>query len=225
LVSPLSIALFVGIPAVVIVGLGFVLNTFRGTILGSARSVGEVFTGIFTEPITGAVEQLSDAFNFPDINIRIPALNISGGGINLPDFGPGVGEPGGPPDIDDVPLAPDENLLCRVLGIGCPGGERPTAPLPPAPTPTPDPIEDSLTVLRGSLPVSTSQGRLRLERGEILERFPGTVALFDVLTTRETEFLPFTAAGVRGSLEAGQGLRVSGQIFQEAPGAALLGGA
>ena len=75
---------FVGIPAVIIVALGAALNFFRPQIFGAASSVGEVFTGIFTQPIRGAIDQINQSIgDLPDINIDIPGINITGGGINI----------------------------------------------------------------------------------------------------------------------------------------------
>jgi len=228
LVSPLSIALFIGIPVAVIVGLGFVLNTFREQIVSSASATGSVFASIFTSPITGFIEQVSGAFsNLPDIGINVPRLNIGGGGITLfgQDIGNisleaplGVDQPGGPPDIDDVPLAPDETLACRLFGIGCPSGGPPTAPIPdPGPTPGPGPMEEFGGRFAQSFRVTGIEGSVSFEELQRLQ--PGAVVgLFDVLGTPETEFLPFNVAGVQSSLEMGQRLRLSGQVFQDIRG-------
>jgi len=219
LVSPLGIALFVGIPAAVIVGLGFLLNTFRGTILGSARSVGEVFTGIFTEPISGAVEQISGAFsNLPDIDVRIPALNIGGGGITL--FGEDIATSfeNAINDIPDPLPEPTGRFERNRPGRG--GGGTPI--------PRMEEVIDPLSredLLPGSLVVSLSGGQRRLTRQEIFSQFPGTIALFDVLNTDPVEFLPFTQVGAEQSLRLGQDLRVSGQLFESQPGLNLLAGA
>jgi len=220
--------LFVGIPAAVIVGLGALFSAFRDPILGSARNLGEVFQGIFTQPVVGFIGGISEAFgNLPNINVRIPSLNISGGGINIPEnffnILPNIGQPGGQPDIDDVPLAPDETLLCRLFGIGCPGGEQPQPPIP-EPEPEPPMMDPQTGELFGgrfaeSFNVQTSQGVQNLSFEEVQGLQPGAVlGLFDVLGTQETEFLPFNLAGVQGSLEAGQRLRLSGQVFQDIRG-------
>ena len=197
---------FVGIPAVIIVALGATLNFFRPQIFGAASSVGEVFTGIFTQPIRGAIEQINQSIgDLPDINIEIPSLNITGGGFNitnpfegfeLPDiFGGGNGE-----SLSMSPISP---------------------PLPPPETE----VGPSFTLLSGSLPVSLSTGLERISRSDIIERFPGTLALFDIRSTPKVEFLPFGEAGILSAVEQGLDLRVSGQIFQERPGLNVLLGA
>jgi len=228
LVSAISIALFVGIPVAVIVGLGFVLNTFREQIVSSASATGSVFASIFTSPVTGFINQISGAFSdLPNINVNIPSLNIGGGGITIggEDVGDllnlGVGEPGGPQDIDDVPLAPDESLACRLFGIGCPGGEQPTPPVP-EPTPEPGPMEEGPQFggrFAESFNVQTSSGIQQFSFEELQQLQPGAVVgLFDVLGTQQTEFLPLNVEQVQASLGAGQRLRLSGQVFQDIRG-------
>lgn len=197
---------FVGIPAVIIVALGAALNFFRPQIFGAASAVGSTFTGIFTQPILGAIEQINQSLgDLPDINIDIPALNITGGGFNITN--------------------PFEGFEFPDLFGG--GDSSDASPTPP---PTPDPPVTDLpdpgfTILGGSLPVSLAGGLQRLSRQEIVERFPGTLALFDLRSTETVEFLPFGEAGILSAVEQGLDLRVSGQIFQERPGLKTLLGA
>ena len=76
----LNIALFVGIPAAVIVGAGFLLNRFRGTITSSATSIGSTLGTIFTAPVAGFIGGVSEQLGgLPDIDIRIPGINVTGG--------------------------------------------------------------------------------------------------------------------------------------------------
>ena len=194
---------FVGIPAVIIVALGAALNFFRPQIFGAASSVGEVFTGIFTEPLRGAIGQINRSLgDLPDINIQIPTLNIGGGGISLPDIGDPLG------DLSNFLFPPAEG-----------------SPMPPPLPPPETEVGPSFTLLSGSLPVSLSTGLERISRSDIIERFPGTLALFDIRSTPKVEFLPFGEAGILSAVEQGLDLRVSGQIFQERPGLNVLLGA
>ena len=207
MVSALSIALFVGIPAAVIVGLGLVFTTFRDTILTSSRNLGSVFTGIFTEPISGAIEQVSGAFSdLPPIRIDVPNLQFGGGGVSL--FGQDIG------NFLEQLLGQDNGEMPSVNG----NGDTPT----PTPTPTP-PMEEPGPLFGGRFAeffnVSTSQGVQRLSFEEVQGLQPGNViGFFDVLGTSETEFLPFNVQQVQASLEAGQRLRLSGQIFEDIKG-------
>jgi len=205
LVSAVSIALFVGIPIAVIVGLGLLANTFRSQILGSASALGEVFGGVFTRPVTGFIEQLSGAFSdLPDIDINVPALNIQGGGVN-------IGAPNG--NGFELPNA------CSLFGIGCDEETTMTEP-GPGPTPGPGPEIDQPQFggrFAEQFRVTGIEGSVSFE--ELQQLQPGAVVgLFDILGTKETEFLPFNVAGVQGSLEAGQRLRLSGQVFQDIRG-------
>lgn len=209
MVSGISIALFVGIPVAVIVGLGLLANTFRSQILGSASALGEVFGGVFTNPVRGFIDQISGAFSdLPDIDINVPSLNIQGGGVN-------IGDPNGNGGGFELPN------LCNVFGIGC--DEPGPGPMEePGPTPGPGPEVDQ-PLFGGAFAqffnVQTSEGIQRLSFEELQATQPGAVVgLFDVLGTQETEFLPLNVEQVQASLEAGQRLRLSGQVFQDIRG-------
>lgn len=208
----LNLLLFVGIPAVAIVALGTVLNFFREPILGGARATGEVFTSIFTEPVRAGVEQISTAFSdLPDIAIRVPRIVL-----DIPDIpNPFEGLFGNGSDTETPSLPAIVDAPGQV-----PGRESRVNPRDPVLDVTPE-----LTLLPGSLPVSLAGGTQRISRSEIIEKFPDTLALFDVRATPGTEFLPFSRAGILSAVEEGLGLRVSGQIFQERPGLKVLLGA
>jgi len=206
MVSAISIALFVGIPTAVIVGLGFLANTFRDPILSSARSLGEVFTGIFTEPVRGAVQQVSGAFsNLPDINVDIPSLNIGGGGITL--FGEDIATTFGNvlDDLPDPMSEPTGRFDRNRPGRG--GGVN---------------INPEPRLLPGSLPVGSPGSLRRISREQVLEEFEGAIGVFDLRSTPQTEFLPLTEQAVRFFRGQGENLRISGSLFEGSPGQALL---
>jgi len=209
----LNLALFIGIPAAVIVGLGFILSTFRDPIVSSARASGEVFSSIFTGPVQGFVEGISGAFSdLPDIKLRVPGIDLSFGESNLqnpfenifPEIPPGA-------DIDVLPLGPNESITDRVFN-------------PPTPTPTPQIEVPGLTVLPGELTITTPTGIQRQSRADIVQQNPGVLALIDFLSTERVEFLPVGEEALRFFEQADSDIRISGQIFQERPGANILFG-
>jgi len=223
-----SIALFVGVPVAVIVGLGFVLNQFREPILRSAGAVGGVLAGVFTRPFTSFIDVVSTAFSdLPDIQIRIPGFNISQGLVTF--------------DVDPIPgniIPGTDQLLPGVTpgGITIPEGctVRPdgtiSCPTPPSTNLFPEAGATGFTLAGepGSSILVTDPftgERERVTRTEIVERFPDVVGIFDLLSTRETEFLPLSAFLVE-QLGGAEQLRLSGQIFQEIPSVqSVVGGA
>ncbi len=219
-----SIALFVGLPAVAIVAIGFLFTRFRGQILGSASAVGETFAGIFTRPVSGFIETVSTAFtDLPDIGIRLPGINISGGlfrfiqeaaAISPGNIIPGTDmlEPGITPGGVTIPegctLNPDGTTFC---------------PTPPSADLFPEAEAAGLTIFQGgsilvNLPPLPGEGDLRLKRltrEEIIDIFPAAVGLFDILSTKATEFIPLSVSDLR-QFAPGE-IRLSGQLFEEFP--------
>jgi len=212
-----SIALFVGVPVAVIVGLGFVLNQFRDPILRSAGAVGGVLAGIFTRPVTSFIDVVSTAFSdLPDIQIRIPGFNIEQGLVTFDtppipgNIIPGTDEllPGVTPGGITIP----EGCTVRADGtISC--------PTPPSTNLFPEAEGAGFTIfgVPGSSILLTdlfTGERERVTRPEIIERFPEAVGLFDLLATQATEFLPLSANLVE-QLGGQEQLRLSGQLFEE----------
>jgi len=225
----LNIALFVGIPAVVIVGLGLVFTRFRGEILGGASAVGTTFAGIFTRPVTGFIETISSAFSdLPDIDIQIPGINLTGGlftftqeasAISPGNIIPGtdVLQPGETPEGVTIPEG------CRVNPdgtISCDTPPTATDPTDPASIPgfIPTAEGSELTPFAESFLFQTSPDAplMRGSLEEILAVVPGAIGLFDFIGTPQVEFIPVA----ENQLEFfGESIRFSGQLFQEISGA------
>lgn len=215
----LNLALFVGIPVAVIVTLGFVLNRFRGEILGSASALGSVFAGIFTSPVTGFLEQISTAFSdLPDIQIKIPGINIEQGLFTITQETPGTGgivngvtiPPGcsiGPQGQLDCPTPPTFDVCAEnpeLCNGGLPGAEAAGFTL----------FEGGSILVNFPIrPGETESRRFRLSREEIVEEFPRAIGIFDILATPETEFFPFSVEAAR--FIGLENIRLSGQLFEE----------
>jgi len=225
----LNIALFIGIPAAVIVGLGLVFTRFRDPILGSASAVGETFAGVFTRPVTGFVETISTAFSdLPDIQIRLPGFDIVQGLVTVSaeeqispgNIIPGTDEllPGVTPEGVTIPEG------CRLNADG-----TISCPTPPTTNLFPEAEAAGFTIFGqpGSSILLTDPftgERERVSRPEIIERFPEAIGLFDLRATQATEFFPLSANLVE-QLGGGDQLRLSGQLFQEIPTVESIGGA
>jgi len=214
-----SILLFVGVPVAVILGLGFVLNTFREPILGAARSTGEVFSSIFTEPIRAGITQVAGAFSdLPDIDIRIPGINVSGGLFTFTQDQPVrdiSGEvapvPGGEVTFgEDTTFDPNTGII---------EGSPPMLNLDPLPE-----VEAAEFT-----PVNVGRSFLvageRLSRAEIISNFPEAIGLFDVGFTPGVDFLPLGEAAVRNLTSRDIDVRLTGQLFSEISNVNQIGGA
>ncbi len=212
----LNIALFVGVPAVVIVGLGLVFTRFREQILGGASAVGSTFAGIFTRPVTGFIGGISTAFgDLPDIDIRIPAVNITGGGINLPGGGStGLFEQTtNDPDFPmEDPLPPSCECGSRIVQDS--QGNTRTECIPCDRPVPPDTPSGGLTPFAESFLFQTGVDRplMRGSLEDVLAVVPGAIGLFDFLATPQIEFIPVA----ENQLEFfGESIRFSGQLFEE----------
>jgi len=224
-----SIALFVGVPIAVIVAAGFLLNRFREPIFQSASSLGEVLGQTITRPVSGFISGVSTQLgNLPDIDLRIPGINLSLGQGTIFQEGPGPSSLAGKEvEFGDGQLKIPQG--CTVLPSGqvsCPTPPtferddpppREQAP-PPPPPPVPEAEAASLTLLGGSLPIEIAGEITRLSRQDIITLQPNAVGLFDILGTPKTEFLPLSTEAVGFFQDAGQRLRLSGQLFQEIKG-------
>jgi len=214
------IALFVGIPAIIIIAVGFALRMFQPTIFSSASAIGETLAGIFTRPVTGFIGSISGAFaDLPDIVIDVPGLVIGGGGVT---FGDGNGElvappPGEVPFMGGTITTPPGCFINANGQIECPTPPIFTPPPPPSNGGLIPPAEASeLTPREGSLAVDISgQGLTSLPISEIIGLTPGVLGLFDILGTEQVEFLPLSLEAIQFFQESGQELRLSGQLFEE----------
>jgi len=227
----LSLALFIGIPAAVIVGLGYVFTQFRDPILGSAQSVGETFAGIFTRPITGAIGTLSTAFgDLPDFEIKLPGINITQGTVKITEESEtesilaGQTVPSGGVNV----MIPKDTMVDPETGIV-------SSSTPPVVVPSgiPQAFGDELTIFQPqqsilvnlpSLPGGSEIRRDRLTRDEIIDIFPEAIGLFDILSTEKTEFIPLSVQEVKG-FGGSDGVRLSGQLFEEISNVSQIGGA
>jgi len=224
----LNIALFIGIPAAVIVGLGYVFTQFRDPILGSASSLGETFAGIFTRPITGAVQTFSTAFSdLPDFDVRLPGINISQGRVTVTEESETesklAGETVPVPGLGDV-FIPPSTMIDPETGIV-------TSDTPPVVVRGSTPQELTIFEPERSILVNlpdrigdTERRRERLTRREIIDIFPDVIGLFDVRATKATEFIPLSARLIQ-ELGGSEDFRLSGQIFEEIPSIESIGGA
>lgn len=207
----LKIALFVGIPAAVIVGAGFLLNKFQPVIRESAGAIGETFGNIVSAPVQGFFGQVEDALaDLPDTNIRIPGINLSGGLFSFKQEQPiedVSGQVAPSPGLGDVEFGPETTFDPNT---GIIEGSPPTfdagdiIPKAEASEPTPFNVGRSFNVL----------GQL-LTRERILDLFPRAVGLFDLPQTPNLEFTPLTIEGIQTFQEAGTDVRLSGQLFSE----------
>jgi len=215
-----SLILFIGLPAAAIVGIGFLLTQFRDPIIGAARTTGEVFSNIFTQPIAGFIQGTSQVLgNLPDIELRIPGINVSGGLLSFTqeqpprDIGGESGSvPGGTVEFQPGTMFdPNTGIISgRPPEITL---DQPFIPEAEAAGLTLFEPNRSILVNFPALPGESGLRRERLTRSEIVETFPDVVGLFDVLSTSRTEFLPFSVSDI-AAFGAG-GLRLSGQVFQE----------
>jgi len=212
----------IGLPLALVAGIGFVLFTFRdqigAAISGGAQVVGEAVS----RPFSGFFQGLQSGFGGIPENINIP----------FPSFSFSFGEPqlqapkaGSEPFMGGEIITPEGCFVDEKGRIDCPTPPifippPPTNPPPPPSTPPPPLTEQEQFGGRFKEEFNvTGAGRLSFEE---LQRLGGEggaiVGLFDVLGTQQTEFLPFTIAGVQASLAAGQRLRLSSQVFQDIRG-------
>jgi len=196
-----KLALPIGLIAVIGAG----LFVFRDQILGSIRGGASVLGEAITTPIGSFFQGVSQGFaGIPEsIDFRLPSFN----------FVFGQSDPSNDPigqlqtDFDNF----IKNSQAFFDNLFKSGGQGTT------PTPMPLPT-NPLTLLGGSVPVSLPGGIERLSREEVA----GTggagaqvLALFDIVGTPETEFLPFTQAGVLSAQEFGFDIKFSAQLFEE----------
>jgi len=216
------IALFVGVPAVIIVAVGFALRMFQPTIFSSATAIGQTLAGIFTRPVTGFFGGISEAFaDLPDIEIKVPGINLTGGLFTFTQEEPALTPPapGPAPFMGGTIETPPG---CTVDSLG-----RISCPTPPIFTPGPSGNGDiipsaegsELTPREGSLPfqTSTSAPLMRTSIEEIIRMFPGAVGLFDIRDIEGIDFIPLSALRIQ-QLGGEEELRFSGQLFEEIRG-------
>lgn len=212
-----SIALFVGLPAVAIVALGFLFTRFRGQILGSASAVGETFAGIFTRPISGAIETISTAFtDLPDIDIRLPGINISSGVLTFTQEAAAI-SPGNIIPGTDM-LEPGVTSEGVTIPEGCtlnPDGTI-SCPTPPSANLFPEAAASELEIFCPQCQFSVDGAGIRTTQ-QIIEQFPEAVGLFDLPQTQRVEFLPLGVEAISFFQEAGVTPKLSGQLFEEFP--------
>lgn len=218
----ISLLKFVGIPAAVIVGLGLALKYFQPQIKGAATQVGSSFADIVAGPIQGFVGGISNSFaDFPDIQIRIPGINVSGGLFTFTQeqpvkdiSGETTTTPGG-----EITFGPGTSFDPNT---GIIEGSPPTYSNPtPTPTPTPSPTMDiipeaqgaTLTPYANKFPVTGYDQFLTLE--QIQNLVPGAVGLFDYPQTNTVEFVPLDPTALKYYQSIGSPVTLSGQLYKE----------
>jgi len=195
-----KLALPIGLIAVIGAG----LFVFRDQILGSIRGGASVLGEAITTPISSFFGGIQQGFaGIPEsIDFRLPSFNFVFGQSD-PENDP-IGQL--QTDFDNF-IKNSQNFFDNLFKSGGQGT-----------TPTPMPLPTNpLTLLGGSVPVSLPGGTQRLSREEVagLGGSAQVLALFDIVGTPETEFLPFTQAGVLSAQEFGFDIKFSGQLFQE----------
>ena len=215
-----SIGARFAIPLVIIAIAGILVVTFRTQLVGGASALGRTAGSVVTAPFTSFIDTVGQAFgNLQDFSVRIPGANLEFGDLSITgrdpfsqlfDFFSGNGGNGGTPEIPDVPIGDPRRTPFR-------DAERFEEDFPDEPIPPPEPTPE---LFGGRFAESfnvSGAGRLSFE--ELQATQPGAVVgLFDILGTQTTEFLPFNVQQVQASLEAGQRLRLSGQVFEDIRG-------
>jgi len=196
-----KLALPLGIIAVIGAG----LFAFRSQILGAVQGGASVLGQAITSPISSFFGGIAEGFKgIPEsIDFTLPAFN----------FAFGQSDPSNDPigqlqtDFDNF-IKNSQAFFDNLFKSGGQGTTTVPMPLPTNP----------LTLLGGSVPVSLPGGTQRLSREEV-SMLGGegaqVLALFDIVSTPETEFLPFTQAGVLSAQEFGFEIKFSGQLFEE----------
>jgi len=209
--------LFVGVPAIIIVAVGFALRTFQPQIFSSASAIGETFAGIFTRPVTGFFGSISQAFaDLPDIEVKVPGINLTGGLFTFTqeqqprDIGGETGlVPGGSVEFQPGTMFdPNTGII-----------EGPPPEITRDQPFIPEAEATELTPREGSLPfqTSTSAQLMRTSIEEIIRMFPGAVGLFDIRDIAGIDFIPLSAQRIQ-QLGGEEELRFSGQLFEEIKG-------
>ena len=215
-----SIGARFAIPLVIIAGAGLLVVLFRDPLVRGASALGRTAGTVVTAPFTSFIDTIGSAFgNLRDFEVRIPGLNLEFGDLSLTgrdpfsqlfDFfsGNGGATNGGDPDIPSGLGNDPRRDQFR-------DAEMFEEDFPNEPLPEPEP-ELFGGAFAESFNVQTSEGIQNLSFEELQATQPGAVVgLFDILGTQQTEFLPFNVQQVQASLEAGQRLRLSGQVFQD----------
>jgi len=223
------IALTVGIPIAVIVVGGLLLERFKEPILGAATGLGSSLGQIITRPISGFIGGISAQLgSLPDIDLRIPGINLSIGQGTIFQEGPGPSSLAGKEvEFGNGTLKIPQG--CTVLPSGqvsCPTPptfERDEPPPkevtpPPPPPPVPEAEAAGFTIFgdpRKTILVGSGSPFQRKTREQIIAENPNAVGLFDILSTKQTEFLPLSPEAVAFFQDKGQELRLSAQLFTE----------
>jgi len=221
-----SIAGRFAIPVVLIAAVGIAIVFFRDPLVAGARALGTTTAQVISSPFTGFINTIGQAFSgLQDIDIRVPGVNVDFGigsitgtdpfsqFFNLIFGGAGGGGGGG-----TTQTMMDQNGFDSPTNVVDPDdpNQDPTLFQPPGAEPTPALFGGAFAQ---EFRIETSEGFQTLSFEELQATQPGTIiGIFDVLGTKKTEFLPFTVSQVQSSLEAGQRLRLSAQVFQDIRG-------
>lgn len=207
---------------------GFLITFFREPLLKGAQQLGETVAGVATRPFTAGIETLSTAFkDLPDIQFRLPGIKLTGGLFTF-EQEEAEPEPGEIiPGTDEL----EPGLLDGgvTLGKGCKVNPDGTIECPTPPTFEADPgmipmaEAVGLTPRQGALPIEIGGQIERRSIADIIAISPEAVGLFDILGTQKVEFLPLGVPAVEFFQEAGQRLRLSGQLFEEIRGIGQVG--
>jgi len=221
----------IGVTIAIAVFAAFLLSRFRDPLENIFQSAGQTLGGFIAKPIEGVIQGFSAvAGQFSDIELKLPSIIIKQGtleftGSETSSSLAGQTVPFGNGQMVQIP--PD-TVIDPETGIVTSSTPPKIVPAPePAPTPLPEVIipeaEGASFTLFGpagsSILVGSGgeAGFLRLTREEILAQNPNAVGLFDLLSTKKTEFLPLGVEAVKFFQEAGQELRLSAQLFEEIP--------
>jgi len=214
----LGVTLGIGIVAALL------LARFRGPLENIFQSAGQAVGGFVTKPLAGFIQGISGTLGgLEDIQIKIPSIIIKQGTLEFTGADTKSSLAG-----ETVPFGNGSVFIpegCTVLPDG--RVSCPTPPIivdtpPPPPPLIPEAEATGLTLfgVAGSSILVGSGGEAgfeRLTREEILAQNPNAVGLFDLLSTKKTEFLPLGVEAVKFFQEAGQELRLSAQLFEEIP--------
>lgn len=216
----LGITLAIGVAA------AFLINRFRAPLENIFQSTGQALGGIVSKPIFGFLEGFSAVIGkLPDIDIKIPSINIIQGTLNFQGDSNASSIAGQTVPFGDegqtVTIPPDTSIDPET-GIVT----STTPPIAnPAPTPAPSPLPNILPSAEGAtltpfnvglvLPVGTAGALERQTREQILANNPNAIGLFDLSFTEGLDFEPLGVEAVKFFQSKGVDVTLSAQLFGE----------